>query len=421
MPRGVKRTLDQPVASVSKKIKVSHDSHGATAGVLLTCGQGDVGQLGLGEDVMEKSRLALVDIPEPIIQVTAGGMHTVCLTETGQVYTFGCNDEGALGRDTSVEGSETVPGKVTLNVPIVMVTGGDSHTAALTDDGRVFAWGNFRDANGSIGLTSNGIEKYPIELIQEEVIVKIASGSDHLVCLTDNGEILTLGCAEQGQLGRIAECFATRGGRKGLDLILSPGRVKAKRNRSRRLANFSDVWTGQYCTFAQDKENGDIFAWGLNNYYQLGFGDMVNRFNAERVPSFSEHQGGWQMISGGQHHSVALDSQGKVYTLGREDYGRLGLGEAPGERAAPTLVPGLRDTTCSHVAAGGCVTFAVSPRGVFSWGMGSNNQLGTGDEKDVLEPRKIEGKQMSTRQGVSVSSGGQHTVVLARNLQNGVH
>lgn len=27
---------------------------------------------------------------------------------------------------------------------IVLVTAGDSHTAALTDDGKVFAWGNFR-------------------------------------------------------------------------------------------------------------------------------------------------------------------------------------------------------------------------------------------------------------------------------------
>ena len=50
-----------------------------------------------------------------------------------------------------------------------------------------------QDANGSIGLTSNGIEKMPIELIQEEVIIKIASGSDHLTCLTDKGELLTMG------------------------------------------------------------------------------------------------------------------------------------------------------------------------------------------------------------------------------------
>ena len=75
---------------------VSHDSHGITQGVVLTCGQGDVGQLGLGEDVMEKSRMAFVDIPDPVIQITAGGMHTVCLTSTGQVSWVSCNSIAIL-------------------------------------------------------------------------------------------------------------------------------------------------------------------------------------------------------------------------------------------------------------------------------------------------------------------------------------
>lgn len=61
-----------------------------------------------------------------------------------QIYTFGCNDEGALGRDTSAEGSETSPGPVELQEKVVQVSAGDSHTAALTEDGRVFVWGSFR-------------------------------------------------------------------------------------------------------------------------------------------------------------------------------------------------------------------------------------------------------------------------------------
>ena len=70
------------------------------------------------------------------------------------MYTFGCNDEGGLGRDTSEEGTETVPGKVNLSSSIVMVSAGDSHTAALSDDGKVFAWGNFRVGLGIIFLSS---------------------------------------------------------------------------------------------------------------------------------------------------------------------------------------------------------------------------------------------------------------------------
>lgn len=48
-------------------------------------GQGDVGQLGLGEDIIERKKPALLSLPEKVVQVVAGGMHTVCLSETGLV------------------------------------------------------------------------------------------------------------------------------------------------------------------------------------------------------------------------------------------------------------------------------------------------------------------------------------------------
>ena len=66
-------------------VPVSHDSHSSVQGVVLTCGQNDVGQLGLGTEIMERMRMALVDLADPVTQIVAGGMHTVCLTNTGQV------------------------------------------------------------------------------------------------------------------------------------------------------------------------------------------------------------------------------------------------------------------------------------------------------------------------------------------------
>lgn len=62
----------------------------------------------------------------------------------GEIYTFGCNDEGALGRETTEEGSEFEPGKVVLPGKATNISAGDSHTAALLEDGRVFIWGTFR-------------------------------------------------------------------------------------------------------------------------------------------------------------------------------------------------------------------------------------------------------------------------------------
>lgn len=66
-------------------LPVYHRSHGKEAGQVLVLGQGDVGQLGLGETITERKKPALLSLPEQILQVAAGGMHTVCLSSTGLV------------------------------------------------------------------------------------------------------------------------------------------------------------------------------------------------------------------------------------------------------------------------------------------------------------------------------------------------
>lgn len=53
---------------------------------MLVTGAGDFGQLGLGPDVLEKSRPALIQLENEIVDICAGGMHTVCLTKEGKVY-----------------------------------------------------------------------------------------------------------------------------------------------------------------------------------------------------------------------------------------------------------------------------------------------------------------------------------------------
>lgn len=67
-----------------------------------------------------------------------------------------------------------------------------------------------------MGLTLHGGEKKPIELVTGTVITKIASGADHLVMLAEDGQMHTVGCGEQGQLGRVSERGADRMSRQGM-------------------------------------------------------------------------------------------------------------------------------------------------------------------------------------------------------------
>merc|ERR1711881_610511 len=130
--------------------------------------------------------------------VACGGMHTACISEDHEIYTWGCNDEGALGRTCPNDEAEMEPGQVHLpeesTGKAVAITAGDSHCAALTDTGEVYVWGNFRDGSGVLGLQSSKTKSVsPVKLDFDEYVVKIASGADHLALLANSGVAFTFG------------------------------------------------------------------------------------------------------------------------------------------------------------------------------------------------------------------------------------
>lgn len=172
------------------------------------------------------------------------------LTDDGEVWSFGCNDEGALGRDTSVEGSEYEAHKVNLPNVCIRITAGDSHSAFLLKDGRVFACGSFRDSHGTMGLNIKGKQQFPIEVVPGEEYVDIKSGADHLVLLSIRGKVFTVGCAEQGQLGRVSNRSSSGETRRGKTQLLQPGLLTTTR------FNFVDaIWTTTYWFVFQYNQN----------------------------------------------------------------------------------------------------------------------------------------------------------------------
>lgn len=229
---------------------------------------------------MEKSRPALIPDLDNVVQIVAGGMHNVCLTKTGDVITWGCNDEGALGREAT-EAECFQPSKVDLPKPAVMVSGGDSHSAALLEDGRVFVWGSFRDASGNMGLIHiDVIEKKPIDVLPKVFCTKIASGADHLVVLTNQEQIYTFGCGQQGQLGRLSCRETNRDRRQGIASSLQPDLVVIN---NKRRPHFTNIWAGTYGTFLLDN-NSDLYVFGLNNYHQIGkFKVQITVYNKFRI------------------------------------------------------------------------------------------------------------------------------------------
>ncbi|XP_063630518.1 regulator of chromosome condensation [Cydia splendana] len=421
--RGVKRTASKTNSATSASVPKNKKKRAAfqleipsapkKRGSVFTCGQGDVGQLGLGEDVIETTKFKYVSgLGDKIVDVCAGGMHTIALDSDGKVWTFGCNDEGALGRPTSGETEEGTAGAVKLPAKAVAISAGDSHSAALLEDGQVYAWGAFRDSHGSMGLVVRGREgkacREPVRIDIGEPAADVASGGDHLVILSTTGGVYTMGCGEQGQLGRLAQRSASRDSRQGFSALLAPAKVTLK-------WAASHIWAGYHATFALDVAADKMFAWGLNNYGQLGITGEKRKtalYAPTECDAFTQGSG-WQRVACGQHHSLALDSKGQVFAVGRCEYGRLGLGDRAGDAETLEPVPALVGKKCVSIAAGTCNSFAVTDTGeILGWGMGSEGQLGTGAATDAAAPTPAAAAFQARRPG-KVAAGAQHTAILA--------
>ncbi|HCM52960.1 TPA: hypothetical protein DIS57_03315, partial [Candidatus Wolfebacteria bacterium] len=111
-------------------------------------------------------------------------------------------------------------------------------------------------------------------------------------------------------------------------------------------------------------------------------------------------------IAGGGYHSVALKSDGTVWAWGRNNYGELGEGSGI-SKSTPVQVSGLSDVIA--VSAGGDHALALKSDGtVWAWGYNANGQLGDGTTINKTTPIQIAGLS-----GVrTVLAGSLHSLVL---------
>lgn len=141
--------------------------------------------------------------------------------------------------------------------------------------------------------------------------------------------------------------------------------------------------------------------------YQLGRKFIQPQIRDKAVRFVSVCAGSW--------HSIALTTDGFVYTWGQNEYGQLGHGHiGPGEHKPTRIALQPQDAHVRFIgiAAGARHSFALADDGrLWSWGAGEFAQLGHGDLEQRLHPKRIEDPR--TVRFIQVDGGTWHSVALS--------
>ncbi|KAL3993778.1 Regulator of chromosome condensation (RCC1) repeat family protein [Acanthocheilonema viteae] len=443
------RTLNSSAgSSIARRLKKFHLSVENFLPVekgdrVLSCGEGE--QLGHpGRSTTRKPR-AINTLPEEklIVQVVAGGVHSLVLMEDGTVYGCGINEKGTVpGEGIEPEGSSDKLTPIKFNSSliqrhgkVVMLTAGASFSAALTDKGSVLAWGNLRGMSGCIESheTLLEMEKQPVVIVQyqQKVIVKIAAGENHLVMLTENGEVLTFGDGSVGQLGRCSRVSHIRSQRMVSD---SPDslRISVYDKGRKKLVIFDNIMAGGFWTAARSID-GAVYVCGLNNFGQLGIPIREAPEDKDNQPELKimhpVKASAFECITvvelSGIQHIVALNAQGEVYGIGKNTDNALGLGTWGGKEDDHWKYLQLQKIDVPEPIKGisvslGCSIVWTDNGSAYSWGYDSSGQLGLGikddDEKMVPRPQKITSAHLDGYRIIGVSLADNHALFLAKKL-----
>ncbi|KAF8535098.1 regulator of chromosome condensation 1/beta-lactamase-inhibitor protein II [Trichophaea hybrida] len=421
---------------------------------VFACGTGEYGELGLGPQpnakIVKRPRLnGLLSIDTVgIVAIAYGGMHGVALSYDGNVYTWGVNDLGALGRVTKAkddklkdadadssdsEDEEDVPLNEDESTPklvefpcgtvITRIAAGDSITVVVTDTGLVYGWGTFRSNDGVLGFSTNSRIQHTPTLIKElKGIVDVCCGNDHALALDIKGKAWAWGNGQQNQLGRrVVERTRIQG--------LIPREVGIPRKK------IKSIHSGSFHSFAVTID-GLVYSWGLNSFAQCGIYQEAKDESTTLIvpiPTCVSTLKNFEIVQldGGDRHSIALTSDGDLLAWGRMDAHQVGIGlanlpqedvilDVSGKPRCLIAPHKISETAFSSIASGSNHNIAISREdgAAYSWGFGDLFQCGQGNPgADVPVPTKIEN---TATQGVSMTSaacGGQVTILAGTRSQ----
>lgn len=300
--------------------------------------------------------------------VAAGQAFVVATKTDGTLWAWGRNDQGQLGQSDRVGRSSPVQIGALTNWSKVAC--GGQFFISIKTDGTL--WGCGTNSGGVLGI--NGPFTYrrssPVQIGADADWSLVACGDYHVATIKTNGTMWTWGSNGRGQLGQSTSYNAYRS---------SPVQVGA-------LSTWIKVSAGYRQTYGATSD-GIQYVWGNNDSGQLGLGNVnisAGRSSPIQLGSANE----WQEIIGAVNTTVALKTDGTLWTMGSNANGALMLNISTGSyRSSPTQVGA--ETNWSAVGTSLYTSAALKTDGTM-WGSGFNSGGQLGDNTRVSKSSPVQ-------------------------------
>ena len=303
-------------------------------------GYNNYGQVGDGSTTQHLAPMDVLHLRDlGVTAIATGPDHSMALLKDGTVMAWGRNDYSQLGLGSGSPAAQPIPVQVRDLKNAKAIAAGVYHSLALLEDGTVMAWGY--NGQGQLGDGTTTSRTTPVAVAGLKNVKAITCGTQHNLALLEDGTVMAWGYNGYGQIGD-----GTNANHPIPVRVAGLEKVKAIAA-SRQGSDYDQAFSMALL------EDGTVWAWGINNYSQLGDGTTASR----SIPAEVHFLSGIKAIAAGGWHAMALKGDGTVWVWGYNGDGELGDGTTA-TRPIPGAVTGL--SGIQAIAAGRAFCLALA-------------------------------------------------------------
>jgi alpha-tubulin suppressor-like RCC1 family protein len=253
-----------------------------TNGTLWGWGANSCGQLGTNTISDSVSPVREISLSTTWCQVATGTLHTAAIKTDGTLWSWGANNWGQLGTNTTVDTSSPVR-EISSSSTWISVSA-SNHTVALKRDDSVWAWG--LNSCGQLGDNSAVDRSSPVQEVTKGCAwASSTAGRYHTMAVKNDGTLWSWGRNQCGQLGNNATTPSS-----------SPVQEFSSST------SWCQISAGQ-CHSGATKTDGTLWTWGANTSGQLGDNTTVTKTTPVREITSSSS---WSEVSAGVGQTSAV-------------------------------------------------------------------------------------------------------------------